>query len=128
MTRHLMTLFFVLLVSVHAETLTLRTGTSVEGRLIGIDARQIIFQVEGQFKTYPRSDVLRVTFSPPVDHERPLPPADSPTPPAVGQTIEQVTATLGQPKVILDLGPKKIYVYPDLKVTFVDGKVSDVGH
>jgi len=45
---------------------------------------------------------------------------------AVGQSISDVTGSLGQPKSVVDLGAKKIYVYPDLKVTFKDGKVSDV--
>ena len=45
---------------------------------------------------------------------------------ALGQTPGQVTAALGQPKSIVDLGTKKIYVYPEMKVTFKGGKVSDV--
>jgi hypothetical protein len=45
---------------------------------------------------------------------------------ALGQTPDQVTAILGAPKQIVDLGSKKIYRYPDMKVVFVDGKVSDV--
>jgi hypothetical protein len=44
----------------------------------------------------------------------------------LGQTIDQVTAALGQPKSIVNLGTKKIYVFKDMKVTFKDGKVSDV--
>jgi len=43
-----------------------------------------------------------------------------------GQTIDQVVAILGQPEKTVKVGPKQIYVYKDLKVTFVDGKVSDV--
>ena len=39
---------------------------------------------------------------------------------------DQVLSILGQPKNITDLGGKKIYVYPDLKITFKDGKVNDV--
>jgi len=59
-------------------------------------------------------------------------PAAAPAAPAapasiqLGQTIDQVVAALGQPQKMVDLGSKKIYVYKDLKVTFVDGKVSDV--
>jgi hypothetical protein len=62
------------------------------------------------------------------------PPA-SPAPPApvaptqniaIGQTIQQVVAIMGQPKQIVDLGAKKTYTYPDLKIVFVNGKVSDV--
>ena len=44
----------------------------------------------------------------------------------LGQTIDQVKAALGQPEKIVDLGKKQIYVYKDLKITFIDGKVSDV--
>jgi hypothetical protein len=32
----------------------------------------------------------------------------------------------GKPDKVIDLGAKKIYVYKDLKITFMDGKVSDV--
>jgi len=45
---------------------------------------------------------------------------------ALGQTIDEVTASLGSPITIIDLGPKKIYKYQDMKVTFTEGKVSDV--
>ena len=45
---------------------------------------------------------------------------------ALGQTTDQVTSILGAPKQIIDLGTKKIYKYPDMKVIFIDGKVSDV--
>lgn len=56
----------------------------------------------------------------------PAAPAAAPATIAMGQTIDQVTASLGQPKSVVDLGAKKIYVYPDMKITFKDGKVSDV--
>lgn len=52
-------------------------------------------------------------------------PASAPTI-ALGQTPDQVTSILGTPKQIVDLGSKKIYKYPDMKVVFTDGKVSDV--
>jgi hypothetical protein len=44
----------------------------------------------------------------------------------LGQTVDQVKAALGAPDKIVKLGPKEIYVYKDMKVVFVDGKVSDV--
>jgi hypothetical protein len=44
----------------------------------------------------------------------------------LGQTTDQVLAVLNKPEKIVNLGPKQIFVYRDLKVTFVDGKVSDV--
>jgi hypothetical protein len=43
-----------------------------------------------------------------------------------GQTPDQVTAAMGKPDKIVNLGSKQIYVYKDLKVTFINGKVSDV--
>ena len=45
---------------------------------------------------------------------------------AMGKNIPEVTAHYGQPKNIVDLGAKKIYVYQDLKITFKDDKVVDV--
>jgi hypothetical protein len=43
----------------------------------------------------------------------------------VGMTPDQVVATLGQPDKILNVGAKQIYVYKDLKVTFLGGKAVD---
>ncbi|HKM86234.1 MAG TPA: hypothetical protein VJW96_08500 [Terriglobales bacterium] len=43
-----------------------------------------------------------------------------------GQTPEQVKAALGQPDKIVNLGAKQIFVYKDIKVTFINGKVADV--
>ena len=56
----------------------------------------------------------------------PTAPAGPPKEIALGQTFDQVTAILGQPKTVMDLGAKKIYVYPDMKITFNAGKVTDV--
>ncbi|HUZ95933.1 MAG TPA: hypothetical protein VMU57_13580 [Edaphobacter sp.] len=53
-------------------------------------------------------------------------PAAAPPTIALGQTIDQVTSTMGAPQQIIDLGAKKIYKYPDMKVIFMNGKVSDV--
>jgi hypothetical protein len=57
-------------------------------------------------------------------------PANQPPPPALtiqlGQTTDEVVAALGQPDKIVNLGAKQIYVYKDLRVTFLKGKVSDV--
>jgi hypothetical protein len=41
-------------------------------------------------------------------------------------TIDQVKAALGDPVSIAEVGSKTIYVYKDLKITFVNGKVSNV--
>lgn len=45
---------------------------------------------------------------------------------ALGQTEDEVKSILGAPDKVIDLGPKKIYVYKDIKVVFTDGKVADV--
>ena len=44
----------------------------------------------------------------------------------LGQTTDQVQSAFGQPTRIANLGPKVIYYYNGMKVTFKDGKVSDV--
>jgi hypothetical protein len=55
------------------------------------------------------------------------PAAPSPTPTLeLGQTKEQVIAALGQPQRAAKVGNKEIYIYKDMKITFVDGKVTDV--
>jgi hypothetical protein len=45
---------------------------------------------------------------------------------SLGMTIAEVESALGRPKNTVDLGAKTIYVYKDLKITFLNGKVSDV--
>ena len=53
-------------------------------------------------------------------------PAQEPQQIEKGQTPDQVKAALGNPEKIINLGAKLIYVYKDIKVTFLNGKVSDV--
>jgi hypothetical protein len=64
-----------------------------------------------------------------------MPPAPAPAAPtptaapatvALGQTPDQVTAALGAPTRIANLGTKVIYYYNGMKVTFNNGKVSNV--
>jgi len=43
-----------------------------------------------------------------------------------GQTTDQVLAALGKPDKIVNLGTKQLYIYKDMKVTFINGKVADV--
>ena len=45
---------------------------------------------------------------------------------SMGMTTDQVQGALGQPTKVVNLGPKQIYVYKDLKVTFFNGRVVDV--
>ena len=44
----------------------------------------------------------------------------------LGMTPDQVENAVGKPDKKITLGAKQIYVYKDMKVTFKDGKVSDV--
>ena len=77
----------------------------------------------GQNQSTPPQQTMAPIAAPP-------PPADTPppAPPTVslGQTMEQVIAAMGQPKSLAKVGTKTIFSYSDLKVIFVDGKVSDV--
>jgi hypothetical protein len=58
----------------------------------------------------------------------PPPPADTPPPTiAVGQTKDQVVAGFGQPtRISKPSATREIYVYKDMKVTFTNGKVSNI--
>jgi len=53
-------------------------------------------------------------------------PSPAPATISRGQTVEEVTAALGAPAKVVDLGTKKIYVYDDIRVTFTGDKVTDV--
>jgi hypothetical protein len=57
----------------------------------------------------------------------PPPPADTPPPTiALRQTKDEVIAVMGQPMRIAKLGVKEIFYYKDMKVTFTNGKVSNI--
>lgn len=44
----------------------------------------------------------------------------------MGMTMDQVVAAFGQPEKMVNLGPKQLYIYKDMKVTFINGRVADV--
>lgn len=77
----------------------------------------------------PANDLAKLT--PAALHELTDPvflPEGSPAPlPTVhlGQSMADVCRIMGQPEKEVDLGSKKILVYPDLKVTLVEDKVTD---
>jgi hypothetical protein len=57
----------------------------------------------------------------------PPPPSDAPPPTIeIGQSKDQVIAGFGQPARVAKLGAKEIFYYKDMKVTFTNGKVSNV--
>ena len=72
-----------------------------------------------------KSAVAKAEVAPPPIPPPPPPPAD-PKKISLGQTPTQVTDMFGQPTKIIDLGVKKIYSYPDMKVIFRNGKVADI--
>ncbi len=45
---------------------------------------------------------------------------------ALGETPDEVIAINGRPKVIATLINRSLYFYPDMKITFVDGKASEI--
>ena len=44
----------------------------------------------------------------------------------LGNTPDEVQSVMGQPDKIINLGERVIHVYKDMKIIYVDGKVSDV--
>jgi hypothetical protein len=85
-----------------------------------------------------RAPVAAPAAAPPPLAETPLAPIPPPPPPPdepqappktlkIGQSKDEVIANFGQPEKVVKLGTKEIYYYKDLgKVTFVNGKVTDV--
>lgn len=53
-------------------------------------------------------------------------PAGPPPTITIGETSTQVLQAMGMPQQMIDLGKKKTYVYKNMKIIFVDDKVSDV--
>ena len=113
-------LFFVLLSTGCADTLDFRSGITLTGKFVSIDAAQVSFLIDGEVKSYARSQVAKITFG----SAEAKPPAREKI--TAGQTVNEVIAMLGQPARIVDVGEKRVYVYLDLKITFVDGKVTAV--
>jgi hypothetical protein len=70
----------------------------------------------------PQSDLKPIPPPPPPVDSQPAPTKTI----ALGQTKDQVVAIFGPPQKVANLGAKEIDYYPDMKVTFVDGKVTDV--
>ena len=44
----------------------------------------------------------------------------------LGMSPDDVKKSLGNPDKIVDLGPKQVYIYKDMKVVFLNSQVSDV--
>jgi hypothetical protein len=87
------------------------------------------------------TDQARSGGGAPAQPQRPSPPPQTvapppPPPPAVpagppptitiGESSTQVLQAMGMPQQMIDLGKKKTFIYKNMKVIFVDDKVSDV--
>jgi hypothetical protein len=65
----------------------------------------------------------------PVRAATPPPPAAPAAPPptiTIGESSSEVLQAMGMPLQMIDLGKKKTYVYENMKVVFMNDKVSDV--
>jgi hypothetical protein len=89
MTRHAVALLFASLVTLDADTLTLRNGSSVTGSWVGIDAGQISFQVNNQLQTFKRLEVSAVTFGPQMTDESKPPISGAVEPELLGAVYMQ---------------------------------------
>ena len=89
----------------------------------GVEAERVNPRLPSQSPLRPLRLIPRRRLPPPPPDQ---PAAASPTI-SQGMTIDQVVAVLGQPGRIVDLGSKRIYMYPSQKVTFIDGKVVPAG-
>jgi hypothetical protein len=63
---------------------------------------------------------------PPPAAAAPAAPAGPPPTITIGESSTQVLQAMGMPQQMIDLGKKKTYVYKNMKVIFLDDKVSDV--
>ncbi|MCX6636155.1 MAG: hypothetical protein NT090_13905, partial [Acidobacteria bacterium] len=81
-----------------------------------------IFEVEGG-----NIPVLQPTTpASPAPMPEPQPSPAAPVTIGLGQTCDQVVAAVGQPEKLVKLGEREMYYYKDMKVTFLNGKVTDV--
>jgi hypothetical protein len=121
--------------TVRGDTLTLSltpSGTSfqlkIQGdKLMNPSTRQVFVRTGDAPAPAPEVAAPAPAPAPMPDIVPPPPPADAPPPTiALGQTKDQVTGSFGPPLRMANLGGKVIFYYKDMKVTFTNGKVSNV--
>jgi hypothetical protein len=83
-------------------------------------------RVEQDVVTEARQEDNSIAAPAPYSNTAPPQPQEAPATISLGQSISQVVNIMGSPKQVVDLGPKQIYVYNNMKIIFMDGKVSDV--
>jgi len=116
------------------------TGAIVATRIVFFPAAPLFLFVHGKDITIPsgteitayvNGDTVFVPLGPPTSPspaQAPAPIAPPPPPKtiSVGQTRDEVVAAFGQPKKVVKLPTKEMLYYPDMKVTLVEAKVTDV--
>ena len=125
--------------SVSGDTLTLTYSTGgrtaafkIQGDNLSADTGQLWVHLGAGPPLAPASEAAATPAAAPAPApmaEIPPPPPPTDTPPptiAIGQTMDQVTTAFGAPLKVAKLGAKTIFYYKDMKVTFTNGKVTDV--
>jgi hypothetical protein len=98
------------------------------GKLLDVNTQQVWARTGDAPATPPAASAAAPTVPAKLPEIATPPPPMNAAPPtiAVGQTKEQVTAAIGQPVKAAKIGAKEILYYKDMKVTLLNGKVSDV--
>ena len=109
---------------IQADTITIRGQRlpASTGRLIGntmVDPHGTVWEKQPT-NSNPSPD--SAVPAPPVE---PAPPA-TPVTIQMGDSPDKVVAAMGQPERIAKVANKEIYFYKDMKITFVNGIVSDI--
>jgi hypothetical protein len=121
--------------SISGDTLTLtynsggRTAAfKIQGDNLNADTGQVWVHLGEGPPLAPAPEAAETPAPAPMaDIPPPPPPTDAPPPTiAVGQTMDQVTAGFGEPLKVARVGAKVIFYYKDMKVTFTNGKVTNV--
>jgi hypothetical protein len=77
--------------------------------------------------TEERREAVKAAYLSRVYRERiARPAARAPLSISLGESVNEVTIALGQPRQVIDLVDRKIYVYKDMKITFSGGKVTNI--
>lgn len=115
-----------LALTMRADSLTLRDGTTVTGAWVSVDSKEVTFLVDHELRSYPRTDVSMVTFGSGPAAQPKAVAAEGAGRISKGETKQQVMAALGDPDRVSGSNGIETYYYKNLKVIFVDGKVTDV--
>jgi hypothetical protein len=99
-----------------------------KGLLASGDASQVEDTIGQVFSIDSGGDAAQAQDAPagPAQAASPAPAPAEPVSIQQGQTIAEVEQALGKPVKALTVATKVIYIYPDMKITFRNGKVTDV--